>query len=152
MAFESSIDFTAFISIIKHAQICSSILKQLSSAQAFHQSAEKAISTVSKLGRRLEQWRESLPKSLQPGIPINSCNIDLSSKNHIAFLHYLYYGSLISLHGNFAYPWICDTFDAKRSQVFIDQIARSTSIVAEASRNIILLSRHVEVDITFPTW
>ncbi|KAJ6110206.1 hypothetical protein N7486_002441 [Penicillium sp. IBT 16267x] len=145
-------DIEVFQSVINHAQLCSSMHKQLSSVQALRQSFENTISTVSHLSSRLEQWRESLPLNLRPGTSINASGIDSKRKPRIIFLHYLYYASLISLNANFSYPWICDAIWTTRSEALREQIARSTEIVAEASRNIILLSHYTEVDLTFPTW
>jgi hypothetical protein len=141
-----------FASIVEHAQICSSVIKRLSSANAYRQSTEQLIDTVTDLTGKLELWRASLPVLLQPGTSRNIACMESHQKKHGVHLHYLYYGTIITLHANFFYPWIYTTFGTGQKNALGNQISKSTTAVAEASRNLILTARHVDIDITFPTW
>lgn len=109
---------------------------------------------MSDLSQQLESWKESLPSSLQPGVPINFSEFHSTRDlNRVLYLHFAYYGSLTAIHTIFFYPWISvicgvDPHDSVHS----NQIAESTKVVAEAARNIIRATRAVHVDAASPQW
>lgn len=52
----------------------------------------------------------------------------------------------------FTYPWIAVLFSTDPTQAFRDQVFNSTEAVAQAARNIILSTRHIEMDVSCPAW
>jgi hypothetical protein len=52
----------------------------------------------------------------------------------------------------FTYPWIAVLFSADPNQAFRGQISNSKEAVAQAARNIILSTRHIEMDVSSPAW
>lgn len=147
----STIDIEMFTQAVKHAQIASQISKKLGSVSAFRRSTEEVIETVKVLDQQLQQWREDLPPSLRIGN--SKAPLILSgSRNRecILYLHFAYYGSLMAIHTIFTYPWIAVIFGTDSTKAFRDQVSISTETVAEAARNIILTTRHIEINVASP--
>lgn len=149
----STIDIDVFTHAIKHAQIASQISKNLGSVSAFRRNTEDVIETVRILGLQLQQWRDQLPAPLKIGdskaplYPSGSRNRDC-----VLYLHFAYYGSLMAIHTIFTYPWIAVIFGAESTKAFCDQVSISTETVAQAARNIILTTRHIDINVASPAW
>jgi hypothetical protein len=101
----------------------------------------------------LEEWRSQLPIYLQPGTLRNPLRLS-NAKNNINFtyIHFAYYGSLTAIHTVFTYPWITAMFEPDPAPAIREQISISTSIVAEAARNVILTTRYIDMDAASPAW
>lgn len=147
----STIDIEIFTHAIKHAQIASQISKKLGSVSAFRRSTEDVIETVRILGQQLQQWREELPDTLQIGNSKAFLMVSGSrNRDCVLYLHFAYYGSLMAIHTIFTYPWISVIFGTDANKVFRDQVSASTETVAQAARNIILTTRHIEINVASP--
>ena len=68
------------------------------------------------------------------------------------YFDYAFHASLAAIHQIFAYPWIFELIGNEGSLSIADQVARSTQIVAEAARNMILLAKHVKINASTPQW
>jgi hypothetical protein len=68
------------------------------------------------------------------------------------YLHDAYYGSLMAIHTIFSYPWISAFFGTIKTPDFRNQVVSSTDALAESARNIILTTRHIEIDGASPHW
>ena len=149
----STIDVEIFTHAVRHAQIASQISKKLSSVSAFRRNTEDVIETVRILDQRLQQWRQELPVSLHIGDSKAPLTV-LGSRNRdcVLYLHFAYYGSLMAIHTIFTYPWIAVTFGTESTAAFCDQVSVSTETVAQAARNIILTTRHIEINVASPAW
>lgn len=111
------------------------------------------LDTVRSLDQKLQDWRDQLPPSLQissPTKPLPQC----APRNmvNIYYLHFSYYGSLMAIHMVLVYPWIAAIFSTDQVQAFRDQVSVSTETVAQAARSIILITRHLNVDVASPAW
>lgn len=137
---------------IKHAKISSQISRQLGTVRAYRQSHEDIVQVACNLSEQLEDWRHQLPPYLQPRAVVNQSELPPNlNVYHAIYLHYSYWGSLISLHSTFTYPW-SGMFSRDQSQSFRNQVRLSTEIVAETSRNIILATRYIHHDAGSPVW
>ena len=111
------------------------------------------MKTVAELTKALEEWRANLPASMRLG-----ARHDLSSptaKDRFLFSQYFDYafnGSLAAVHQVFAYPWIADLICNEQLPSIADQVARSTDILAQAARNMVLLAKHVKIQPSTPQW
>lgn len=115
---------------------------------AFRRNTEDVIETVRVLGQQLQQWREVLPASLRIGDAKAWLTLSGSrNRDCVLYLHFAYYGSLMAIHTIFTYPWIAVTDSTK---AFRDQVSLSTETVAQAARNIILTTRHIEINVASP--
>lgn len=149
----STIDVEILTHVIKHAQIASLISKKLGSVSAFRRSTMEVIETVRFLDQQLQHWRFQLPESLQIGSSRKSLTLSGSRNGvNIYYLHFAYYGSLMAIHTIFTYPWIAIIFGTEHTQAFREQVSMSTEAVAQAARNIILTTRHIEMDVSSPAW
>jgi hypothetical protein len=150
---DSTIDIELFTHAIHHAQISSEISKRLISVSAFRRTPLELIEKVSSLHQSLEQWRAQLPLHLQPGTLRNHLKLSSAKDNiNFTYIHFAYYGSLMAIHTVFTYPWITAMFGPAPTPATRDQVSLSTSIVAEAARNIILTTRYIDMDAASPAW
>ena len=149
----STIDIDVFTSLIQHAQISSQISTRLMSVKAFQQTPTALIETVSDLSNQLQSWRDSLSPILDSGMQNKPPDLSPTTRSlQIVHLNYAYYGSLMAIHTIFSYPWISDIFGIDQSPAFRNQVSVSSSIVADAARNIILKARYVEINAALPQW
>ncbi|KAJ5624438.1 hypothetical protein N7510_000747 [Penicillium lagena] len=136
----STIDHELFTAIIKHAQICALMIQQLFSVKTFNQAPEALFNHLDNLDCKLEDWHKSLPKRLLPSEANDSSHrrgSDIKETAKIIRLHNEYYGSIIALHANFHYPWICSLLLNHNELTFRDRIFHSSTRTAEASRKIL---------------
>ncbi|KAL5314332.1 hypothetical protein ACEPPN_018758 [Leptodophora sp. 'Broadleaf-Isolate-01'] len=147
----SHLDFGIYI--IKHAQISSRIAKGFSTVQAYRQSPKDIVKTACDLDKQLRDWRDTLPPFMQPGNAIKCSDLPANlTVVHVLYLHYAYFGSLIAIHSTFTYPW-SGMFGNDRSALLRNQINTSTTITAEASRNIILATKYMsDMQAWTPVW
>jgi hypothetical protein len=149
----STIDIEIFTHAIKHAQIASLISKKLGSVSAFRRNTEDLFEAVRILDQQLQQWRHELPASLQIGNSRTPLNLSGSrNRDCVLYLHFAYYGSLMAIHTIFTYPWIAVIFGTDSTHAFREQVSVSTETVAQAARNIILTTRHIEINVASPAW
>ncbi|GAD98466.1 hypothetical protein BC1G_04425 [Paecilomyces variotii No. 5] len=143
----STIDIEVFTASIKHAQVCSQILKGLFSARGFRQSSEKLFTSMDILERRLQEWRDSLPRHLFPSEiePVSHLSSQKCRLNIIR-LHSFYYGSVVVLHAILHYPWICSLLLNRREELHCDKVSYSSAQAAIASRKILSSLRYVTPD------
>jgi hypothetical protein len=109
--------------------------------------------TADELDAQLAEWKEALPISLRPGSTIVSSDIPLDMHVYtVLYLHYAYFGSLIAIHSTFTYPWT-GMFGRRRTPALIAQVRKSTEIVAESSRYIILATKYItDIYAWTPVW
>lgn len=124
------------------------MIKQLLSVKAFKQPPEVLFENMEMLERRLEEWRTSLPDylTLSPTNPSNASAVPYRNRANALRLHFIYHGSIIALHANFHYPWICSVLLMRNELQFRDGIAQSSARAAEASRQILSALRTATFD------
>lgn len=152
VAGQSSVKSDIFYHIIRHAQISSAIVDQLTTAETRRRDFGKTVQIVNEIDTRLRSWYKTIPDSLQlraPHLVSDSSGVQMS---HILYLHLAYYGSLAAIHSIFAYPWKTTNFDLGSDVDLIPQINSSTQAVAEASRNIILATKYLTISAAAPAW
>lgn len=110
--------------------------------------------SVQELEGRLHSWKESISNSIRPGTEIKLQLLPLgTSLDYVLYLQYAYYGSLIATHSVFFYPWNLSRFGISAQSIALaNQVALSSEVVAEASRNIILTTKQIQADASSPTW
>ncbi|KAE8359557.1 fungal-specific transcription factor domain-containing protein [Aspergillus caelatus] len=140
-------DIEVIIAAIEHAKICAKISKQLLSARAFNQSPKSLFDTMETLEDKLRMWRNSLPDhlTLAKQNDYQPLRNSYQCKANILRLHYLYWGSVISLNANFHYPWISSLL-ARQEPFFEDRMLKSSTRAAEASRQILWTLKDTELD------
>lgn len=127
----------------KHAKISSQIAKRCSTVAAYRQTPEQIIRTVCELDQQLREWCGTIPLSMRPGAVFDPSTLPTNFQLvHVIYLHYSYFGSLISIHSIFTYPWSV-MLDRDKSPQLREQLNLSTEIVADASRSIILMTKYI---------
>ncbi|KAJ3547726.1 hypothetical protein NM208_g1363 [Fusarium decemcellulare] len=145
--------FDFFTKTVTIAQISSAVVKQLNTSKAIKDSPETTLAIVQELDGRLRKWRESLhdayrtspyfrTEELPPGVQVF----------HVLYFHFSYYVLLIAIHGVFCYPWNRPDLQNSKKPGIHAQIQRSTEVVADASRQIILAVQRVEIHASLPVW
>lgn len=135
---------------VKHARIVSSIAKHMTCVRFSRKSLDKTIDIVQGLEDDLRRWKESIPSIIRPGSQIQPR--DCVNLYLVIYLHDCYYGSLITIHSVFAYPWMKERFNGCWNDAVIDQICLSTNTVVESARNIALTIKYVQIDSSSPVW
>ncbi|EXJ71827.1 uncharacterized protein A1O5_04328 [Cladophialophora psammophila CBS 110553] len=149
----STINPHFFQHVIRHAQISSEISKRLYTVKAKRQTPHETLLVVKDLEARLHKWRESLPSCFQSSPPFK--NLDLPPNTHlfhVIYLHFSYYGSLITIHTAFCYPWSRPSTGDNRGPNLQAQRQQSLEVVADASRKIIVATQRLEVSAASPVW
>ena len=150
----STLDIQACTWLFRHAQLSSLVSQKLMSVKAFQQSAADLLQTVTDLDLQLRRWRDSLPGHIRPPDRLMAFQEPLNSQPHsIVLTHLAYYGTMMAIHTMSAYPWISSTIlENDKSAVTQDQTVSSSNAVAEAARNIIILSRNLGVNAASIQW
>lgn len=146
-------DLGLLIASIRHAQICSAIERDLFGTTSRDQSFETISETIQKLESELHSWHANLrheyllyttnrPKVLHPRI----------SHIHFLFLQHCYHGSLCVLHSAITQPWMNKRLQQTQSAEFTKQVQKSSQVIADASRAIVLNSQKFSIDASTPSW
>lgn len=127
--------------MFRHAQISSQIAKRFHTVRAYSQSPDTCVKTVAELEAKLAQWKKLIPVKMQPGMVVDPAASPVHI-HHLIYLHCAYYGSLISIHSIFTNPW-SPIYAKCQTESLRKHVERSSNIVADASRNVILVTRYV---------
>lgn len=133
----STIDIELFTAIVSHAKICSQMMKQVFSVEAFQQAPEVIFQQLETCEAKLGEWQSSLPPGLRPESSLNLASLS-RQKSDAARLHIAYYGSMIALHASIHYPWISSFLLYHREASFCDRVSHSSAQAAAASRQVLL--------------
>ncbi|KAJ0420293.1 hypothetical protein BJY00DRAFT_313232 [Aspergillus carlsbadensis] len=151
-----SVDFVT--QVVQHSRIASDISRELTSFRAASQAPEVIVVKMEQQEARLRAWFQGLPPVYQhPPLPGAATQgqgpSDGLHQYHRVFLQYCYHGSLIAIHSPFAYPWnLTGRLGPAERLLFQDQVAVSTNMVVQSSRQIILATRWFEPQGSCPTW
>lgn len=144
-------DISAWTILIKLHQLCSLVGKSLSSAQAFRQNPAELLRTVRYLDEKVRVLGEEVEHVLPMKRPLDPSHLPGNLSLQLAMaLHFTYYGLLFDIHTTLTYPWSRGIISLRQHPSFRDQVERSYSIVAKASRDVILASRHIPLDAACP--
>ncbi|KAH7351463.1 fungal-specific transcription factor domain-containing protein [Pyrenochaeta sp. MPI-SDFR-AT-0127] len=138
--------------VISHAKVASRIAKDLTSVKSSKDHPTVLAQRAQGLECRLNLWRDSIPSDLQPGIPLSPTTIASPSLYPVLYLHFAYYGSLVAIHSIFVYPWYSSTNWVETSHSSKERIPISTTTLVEASRQIILAVKYIDVRRPWPAW
>lgn len=129
------------------------IQKELAPGRLARKSFDETIAQMRQLEVELHLWKNSIPSLIRPGTSIQPTELPPGvNVNLVIYLHFCYYGSLISIHCPFAYPWMKDRFNLCWNDAVMNQICLSTNTVVDAARNIALTTKYVHIDCSSPTW
>lgn len=143
-----------FTYIVQHAQISSRIAKQLASGKSFRQTPGKIIEVIQKLNTELQEWRDSLPSSLQPDAPTRRYGQHPHNINmyHVMYLRYAYFGSVMAIHSILTHPWNSSLFGSSQTPALRNHISISAHVVVNAARSVILDTDAIHIDTSTPIW
>lgn len=151
----SNLDLECFITAIRHAKLSSRISRELLSARATKASLDEVSQTVKTLHKELKCLLDDIPSSFQIGTltnPSDEAHL-IPRRIHALYLHFTINGSIMAVHSQFFYPWICSRFSDENFDATTDsQVLHSSTAVAEAARKILLSLRTVTTNVVTPTW
>lgn len=137
--------------LVSLVQLSSLVAKDISSVQAFRNGPETLALTVSELDRKFAAMQNSIQPILDLSRPANRGHLpDSLSSQHVVYLQYAYFSTLLDIHTALTCPWIQDILGLTQHATLSAQIERSTQIVAQACRDAILITRHIEIDASTP--
>lgn len=112
------------------------------------------METVLELDEKLRAWKEALPEEYKPADALSSFQIaETANQIPAILLHYVYYGTLISIHTVFANPWISSRlFGNDPTSITQKQIVSSSDVVYIAARNILVMARAIEIEAHASQW
>ncbi len=147
----STINVRSFTCIIHSCQISSIVCKQLMSTKAPNEQPDRMLEIVTRFDRQLRLWKESLSSQLRPKDHLKE--FQTPSKTmflSIVLIHCSYYDLLMVIHTFFTYPWITNSISPNlkpQLRAKLDtQIITSSNAAVDAARNIIVISRHFEIN------
>lgn len=141
-------DVRVFTATVRHAQICAEMMKRLFSVKSLKASREVLLREMHSLEDRLEKWRISVPEDLFSSNPTSLRNASSHRiQASITRLQMAYYGSIITLHCNINYPWLCPRPNNQVEVTSGDTLAISAARTAQAARQILKLLQHEAPDL-----
>ena len=134
-----SMHFSGYTILIKLHRLCSLVWNSLSSAKAFRKKPEELIQTVDDLDHRIRLLAEEIEKlvPLKSALDPSRLPENLSLTMALA-IQFTYFGLLFDIHTTLTYPWSRGIISLRQHPSFRLQVERSYSVVAKASRDIIL--------------
>lgn len=136
---------------VRHAQIYSSIERELFSVKAREASLDEIQATVVRLDAELRAWHDGLRQEYSQYHLPNGNNPRIRH-NHYLYLQHCFHGSLCVLHSVITQPWRGSRFQQSQDPAHVKQVQESSHIVAEASRSLILNSQSNEISAASPAW
>ncbi|KAJ8117753.1 hypothetical protein OPT61_g1124 [Boeremia exigua] len=150
--YEDIANATFVIRVVTHGRLSSRIARNLTSAKSSKTQPDILAQRARKLESELSVWLDSLPTDLRPGVPFRPNTDSGPSLYHALYLHFAYYGSLVAIHSIFAYPWYFSTRWVSEGQIVNQQVSTSTTTLIEASRQIVLAVKYIDVRRPWPAW
>ena len=136
---------------IKLCQILSRASKRLSSARALRQSKEELVKAITELDQEIASFKLSIKDITTLDEPLDLAKLPAGfTIGQITWIHFLYYSLMLDIHVPLTCPWFHDPTNNQEVMPFLDQVERSSSIVANSARAAILATRFVELDVNSP--
>lgn len=138
--------------MIQTCQMSGRIRCKITSSKSLETQPAKMLEMVSHFDRELQQWRDSLPPSFRPETRLRDLKASPFPRSiRLAFIHGLYYNSLMAIHTLFAYPWITDittslSLTSTLRTKIEAQIKQSSEAMVTAARNIIVMTRNFDIN------
>lgn len=146
-----NVDF--FTYCVRHAQILSGVVKKLTLRKLLKYSPDKLIDTLRQLSRRLEEWKDSLPAFAKPQKRTRRPDLpDSWDVWHAVYLQCAYYSAAIAIHSLLAHPWSADVLSPLPSASMAILRNESSTMVADASRNMILTTNELKINAASASW
>ena len=149
-------DLSAVTLAIRHAKICSRILREVMSNKAQKSSPRELQKVVKDIDQQLRSLLDEFPSELRIGTLAKQSEEThpMSRRNHTLFLYFSIHGSLLAIHSHFFYPWLSARIaDRQHPDASLDeQVIFSSNTVAEGARKILLAVRTVTTNVATPTW
>lgn len=149
----STIDVQQFTLMIQLALLSQRIAQQLGSVSAFRQDPVDLMKSADELYGELEAWKAGV-KDFPP--PRKLAQMDTQRPNcgplHMVYLQYCYYSAIQSIYAIFSSPWISCILGMEKSPFYQKVATTKANKVADAARNLIIVTRSVKLDAAIPQW
>ena len=147
----STISVKMLTYLIRSCQLSGNICRQLMAAKAFDEDPETMLALVQDFDEQLCSWKTSLHSQVRPQDTVKHFHAAPNTRFlEMILIHCSYYNLLMVVHTLFAYPWIINSFEIGANSSFRTkikaQVARSSKVVANAARNIIVMTRNFDIN------
>lgn len=133
----------------------STIAKSFATVKARQRPLREKACLIKEINRTLRSLYENLSPDLKVRFPVNTKKIPRGLyAEHLMYLHLSYYGNMAAIHSVLGYPWNLNDVQLSDQDdtVVKSQMEASSDALAEASRNIILITRSISLDAVAPVW
>lgn len=138
-------------SVIKLSQLISEVLRRLSTVEAFRQSPSCLAATVADLDREktaVETYTSQYFSLDSPtGLPYPGSGLDVQQ---VIYLRLLYYVAVSGIHTVLTNPWSHSSPSFKNRPDLDHQVKISDELVAKTSRDAILATQYIRIDVSTP--
>lgn len=145
-------DVDAIRFLIHHAQISAQISSRIMSVKAFKQAPFETVNAMDDIDSQLRTLLGSLPAHLRIACLPKKEFPETIPTIGACYLHCAIHGSLMATHMNLFYPWMSLRFGKDTDSQYRDRIVWSAEAIAQAARQIILLLRAINTDVSTPAW
>lgn len=136
-----------------YAKLASAIMSMLKTSNLARFSATELAETIHMLDTQFATWRDSLPRFARPSKDHNLQDIPTNWNPQLAeYLRCACHALVLSIHSTLAHPWIVESLCPCICRRLTDQIQRSTMLVAELSREVIMTSNSMDITASTPSW
>lgn len=141
-----------------HARLSGEITKRVAAMKSSNPSLRRISDTIQDLSSKLQTWWNSLPAF------VSNCKYNLPSSEsqlpehvqlqHVIWLHYSYYGSLLAINSILTQPWTVTftTTDPSEKAEFIRLVAASKATRIQATRHFVQMIPQTEITMASPKW
>lgn len=149
----STINVAFFKHAIKMNQITSQLDRDLTSMMTLRQDVSHYIQAANDLGEQIEIWGNSMNELWPIGKPIIRDQLPPNVQPlHILYLQYAYYAGIEAVFTVFTCPWLTPILNMDKNSQFRQEVTAKTDRVVQASRDLILLFKSMELDAGLPLW
>ena len=150
--------FDILLCVVRFARICSKMSTRLYSATSLARHPRALFQTVRVLDHELAEWHNSIPSVLRLNRPMRRSELPKDEIfTQALILHFSYEFATCALHGRITTQFIWDRTDEGEDALGkqagdAPHLEYSAGLRLKAARSMILLTRHIDVDSSTPSW
>lgn len=154
---QSPLDFLSHpefrLHCLGYAKLASVIMSKLKTGNLLRFSATELAQTIQVLELQLVTWRDSLPIFARPNESHHLQDLPTNWNSQLVeYLRCANYALVLGIHSTLAHPWTVEALCPCIRRHLADQIQKSSTLVAESSREVIMTSNTMEITASTPSW
>lgn len=136
-----------------YAKLTSAIRSNFKAARLVHLSSTELEQAIQMLDARFTAWRGSLPKFARPNSGDDLRELPAKWNSQLAeYLRCACHALIFGIHSLLAHPWVVESLCSCIRRDLSERIEKSSALVAETSREVIMASNSMDITASNPNW